>query len=197
MKNLGVAMVGGHGRREKDDFYPTPPEATEALLTLIKPRRVWEPACGDGAISKVLKCHGIDVVSTDLVDRGYGEGGVDFLEAEYLFAPAIVTNPPFKHAEAFARHAIALGADTVALLLKATFWNAAIRFPLFAQHPPEVVAPLMWRLDFTGGGAPTMDCAWAIWSIREGRDTTFIPLLKPKPRIPGTEDWPDDLVALI
>jgi len=34
--------------REKHDFYPTPPEATNALLdreTFDGP--IWEPACGD------------------------------------------------------------------------------------------------------------------------------------------------------
>jgi len=35
---------------------------------------IWEPACGDGAISKVLLAAGFDVVSTDLIDRGFGTG---------------------------------------------------------------------------------------------------------------------------
>ena len=192
MKNLGVAMVGGHGRREKDDFYPTPREATEALLDsgiVGHLKRVWEPACGDGAISRVLQARGATVVNTDLVDRGFGESGVDFLETNHLFAPAIITNPPFKLAEQFIRHGLDLGAETMAMLLKATFWNAASRLALFRDHQPAVVAPLTRRLDFTGGGAPTMDCVWVVWGAGWARSTThFRPLAKPAPRIPSVEE---------
>jgi hypothetical protein len=186
VKNLGVAMVGGHGKREKDDFYPTPREAVDALLesTVVGHlRKVWEPACGDGAISKVLESRGIQVVSTDIVDRGYGQGGVDFLETNHLFAPAIITNPPFKLAEQFIHHSLALGAETVAMLLKATFWNAASRLALYREHQPAVVLPLTWRLDFTGGGAPTMDCMWVVWGAGWTLGTTrFVPLAKAAPR---------------
>jgi ParB-like chromosome segregation protein Spo0J len=61
--------------QQKDGFYRTPTETTRALLKVEKFRsRVWELACGDGAISKVLIEAGYEVVSTDLIDRGYGEG---------------------------------------------------------------------------------------------------------------------------
>ena len=41
---------------------------------------VWECACGEGHISKVLESHGYNVVSTDLVYRGYGRlNPCDFL----------------------------------------------------------------------------------------------------------------------
>jgi len=36
--------------------------------------QIWEPACGDGAISRVLEAAGYQVISTDLIDRGYGQG---------------------------------------------------------------------------------------------------------------------------
>ena len=59
--------------RQIDDFYPTPPEATEALLNRYEFNRdIWEPACGDGAISKVLDAKGHDVISTDLNNFGCG-----------------------------------------------------------------------------------------------------------------------------
>jgi hypothetical protein len=40
---------------------------------------IWEPACGDGAISKELIKAGYTVVSTDLIDRDFGDGQADFL----------------------------------------------------------------------------------------------------------------------
>jgi len=37
-----------------DDLYETPPVAVEALLRVDRiPRRVWEPACGHGAIARI------------------------------------------------------------------------------------------------------------------------------------------------
>lgn len=191
MKNLGVALSGGHGNRRDKDFYPTPPEAVVALLEagiLPASGRVWEPACGDGAISRILERYRYGVVSTDLVDRGFGNGGVDFLETDRLLAPNIVTNPPFSLAEKFIRHALGLGAETLALLLKAQYWHAASRLDLFEKHRPSVIAPLTWRLDFTGGGAPTMDCAWVVWNKHATTPPLYLPLRKPKPLTPTLDE---------
>ena len=55
---------------------------------------IWEPACGDGAMSRILEAAGHTVISTDLVDRGYGRGGHDFLADHETMADHIVTNPP-------------------------------------------------------------------------------------------------------
>jgi hypothetical protein len=83
--------------RETHDFYPTWPAATRALLSVERfDGAIWEPACGDGAMSKVLEAAGHEVISTDLIDRGYGEGGRDFLMEWQPRAPNIVTNPPFR-----------------------------------------------------------------------------------------------------
>src|SRR5882672_437547 len=66
--------------RADHDFYPTPPEAVRALLSVEQfDGTIWEPACGDGAISRELQAHGHSVVATDLINRGHGQGGSDFL----------------------------------------------------------------------------------------------------------------------
>lgn len=68
--------------REEHDYYATEPKATELLMGLEKfDHNIWECACGEGHISKVLEKHGYAVKSTDLIDRGFGEGGVRFLKA--------------------------------------------------------------------------------------------------------------------
>lgn len=190
MQNLGVAMVGGHGKRRKDDFYPTPPEATRALLPLIAhwPLHVWEPCCGDGAISRVLEREGnFTVHSTDLVDRGYGTGGHDFFKAEASIAETIVTNPPFKPAAEFILHAADLGIVRMALLLKMTFWNAATRIKIWNWWQPTAIHPLTWRLDFDGRGAPTMDCMWCLWEPG-AKDTRFEPIARPMSKTESVED---------
>jgi adenine-specific DNA methylase len=68
--------------RQKDDWYPTPPSATAALLSREKfGKTIWEPAAGDGAIAKVCEKAGYDVVASDLNDYGYMDAlaNVDFL----------------------------------------------------------------------------------------------------------------------
>ena len=62
------------------DFFPTPRWATFALIENEKFNgEIWECACGDGTMSRVLEETGQPVRSTDLYDRGFGEAGVDFL----------------------------------------------------------------------------------------------------------------------
>lgn len=110
-------------RRIPNEFYPTPPEAVRALLS-VEPfdGSIWEPACGEGAISKVLSAAGHQVVSTDRYAYGFSETGVDFLAEQAPRARHIVTNPPYGRglADAFTLKALALTRQTggkTALLL--------------------------------------------------------------------------------
>jgi hypothetical protein len=95
---LGRAVHYSGYQREGQDFYATPAWVTEALLHHVRLRGpVWEPCCGDGAMSNVLAAHGHQVTSTDLMDRGFGTFGVDFLQAREVPGQccSIVTNPPY------------------------------------------------------------------------------------------------------
>lgn len=193
--SVGVAMAGGSvkdGRREHD-FYPTEPEAIHALIDAIqydleawslqnaKPVRFHEPACGDGAISKVLEGYGFDVLSTDLIDRGYGTGGIDYLVTKDT-RPFVITNPPFYLAEEFIRKAMDDGAERVWMLLKSTYFHAKNRIDLFENTPVSRIMPLSWRLDFTGQKCPTMECAWFEWSRGHKGDPAYGPILR-KPEL--------------
>jgi hypothetical protein len=87
----------GYDRKGRD-FYATPAWVTEALMRHVRFRGpIWEPCCGDGAMSSLLMDHGYDVVSTDLVDRGFGTPGMDFLAFRVVpgGCRSIVTNPPY------------------------------------------------------------------------------------------------------
>lgn len=159
--------------REKDDFYPTPVPATLALLRgeTFGPR-IWEPACGDGAISKVLQAAGHEVVSTDLFDRGFGESRIDFLMEHKLLAPEIVTNPPFKMAEQFVRHALDLGASKVAMMLRLAWLEGSQRKALFEGTPLARVHVASRRLNMArggvevgGGGGSMIAFAWFVWDV--------------------------------
>ena len=157
---------------DPNDYYATEPRATELLLEKEKfSRTVWEPACGEGHISKVLEANGYSVTSTDLVERGYGRGGVDFLKtpANGNVDADIITNPPYKHAKDFVEHALATVAPgrKVAMFLKLTFLEGQSRRELFRDNPPKKVYVASGRLqcgkngDFSG--ASMVAYAWFVW----------------------------------
>jgi hypothetical protein len=163
---IGGAMTG----RREGDFYATPPEATQALLRVESfVGDIWEPACGDGAISRVLQVNGYWVISSDLFDRGYGVSPCDFLKTTSSLAPNIVTNPPFKLANQFAETAIASATSKVALLVKLAFLEGAARAELFRRKPPARVWVFSKRVTFkqpgdTGaGGSGMMAFCWVVW----------------------------------
>ncbi|WP_310498292.1 hypothetical protein [Sandarakinorhabdus sp.] len=112
------------------DFTPTPEPVARAMVAL-EPwgPRVWEPACGDGALSGQFLRAGIDVVETDLAPRGVGSR-LDFLHARHLLAPEICTNPPYRDGltDAFAAKALELGARRVMLLMPLG-WMQAVQAP--------------------------------------------------------------------
>lgn len=170
--------------RRKLDYYPTPPEVTHALMQFLElPSylNVWECAAGEGHMANVIAEYGHHVVSTDIRETGFGSGGRDFLLEDKLQAPVIITNPPFQESEAFIRHAIGMGAEVVAMLLKSQYWHAAKRAKLFADHPPTWVLPLTWRPDFLfgeKGGAPTMEVLWTVW-VEDRTDTRYRVLARP------------------
>lgn len=130
------------------EFYPTPPEATRALLSAESfDGPIWEPACGQGHISKVLLDAGYDVVSTDLVPYGYGEAKRDFLAEARPLARHIVTNPPYGRglADAFAKHALDLTAETggtVAMLMNLSGLCHPMRHDFYVSRPPAVIYAL-------------------------------------------------------
>ena len=143
MSNLGYDRV-------EDDFYATPTWMIENILpTLInrglvnRGTKFVEPACGDGAISKVLENWELVTYSSDLCDRGYGTPGKDFLQstvADLRDGTFIFTNPPFGNlAEQFVRHALKLTKNVkngrVGMILRNEWDSGKGRMDLFQNHP--------------------------------------------------------------
>ena len=157
--------------RAENDFYATPPFAVEELLKLEEfSTNIWEPACGFGHISRVFEEHGHNVTSTDLIDRGYGKGGMDFLKSEAANMDCdIVTNPPYKYAQEFVEKALSVVAakHKVAMFLKLTFLEGKNRRRMFELYPPKVVYVSTSRLACAKNGTewiPSCICyAWFVW----------------------------------
>jgi len=167
MRSLG--KTGNPGRatlkERTDDAYDTPAEAVRALLTVEPlPTHIWEPAAGTGSIVNVLREAGHTVMATDI------DTGVDFL-MEYrapIGCGCIVTNPPYKLADEFVRHALTL-VPHVVMLLRFNFLEGVGRSDIIDQQLRRVHLfrnrlPMMHRKNWTGPRTTSMVAfAWFVW----------------------------------
>ena len=151
------------------DFFPTPAWATHALIDNEHfDNDIWECACGNGAMSEVLKLTGQNVISSDLYDRGYGSSGVDFLNNNET-AANIVTNPPYNSAEGFVKSGLQKAKNKFVLLLRLAFLEGANRQrTIFSSTPPSRVWVFSERITFYPAGAEqrgtgTTAYAWYVW----------------------------------
>jgi hypothetical protein len=166
------------------DYFPTPAWATHALMENESfEGDIWECACGDGAMSRVLAKHGNTVRSSDLFDRGFGEAGIDFNLAKTA-ADNIVTNPPYNSAEGFVRSGVKLARKKFALLLRLAFLEGANRQrTIFTESPPSRVWVFSERITFypagaIQGGSGTTAYAWFVWD-KQAETSTELRWLQP------------------
>lgn len=125
--------------------------------------------CGQGHIAKVLKSHGYNVYSSDLIDRGYGQVQ-DFFKIEKVNGD-IITNPPYKLATEFVYHALEVvnTGSKVAFLLKIQFLESEQRRKLFNLYPPKYVYVFSKRVacaknaEFEKYPSSAICYAWFIW----------------------------------
>src|SRR5262249_30435162 len=156
-----------------DDLYETPPVAVAALLRCEHlPHRLWEPACGRGAIVRPLRAAGHEVLASDLVD--YGDP-THFYRRDFLMeklpsgCEGIVTNPPYKLAEQFAAHAIAI-CPLVIMLMRLAFYESERRCDVLENcglariHCFRKRLPMMHRAGWEGRKANSgMAFCWMVW----------------------------------
>ena len=161
--------------RENNDYYATDPVAAEWLLKLeTLSKDIWECSCGGGHLSKVFESAGHTVRSTDLIDRGYGISGVDFLTCKKIFNGDIITNPPYKFAKEFIEKAMELVGEgfKVIMFLKIQFLEGKARRKMFKKYPPKTIWISSSRIlcaknaDFDGmeaGGGSAVAYGWFVW----------------------------------
>lgn len=151
-KTTTYAILGASNHSEteraENDFYATDPKTLEIFLEALKRDNlklhnyIWECACGKGHLSKVLEEKGYKVISSDLIDRGYGRSEIDFLKIKSNeWRGDILTNPPYKYAKEFVEKAIEItriGAYVI-MLLKIQFLEGKDRRKLFDKYPPRYV----------------------------------------------------------
>lgn len=173
-----------------NNLYETPPEAMRALLSLTSfSRKLWEPACGRGAISRMLEDAGYEVELSDLIDYGTADRHGEVQRVEDFCAtsprrddpdrPDIVTNPPYgADLNRFVAHALrAHRPRRMALLLNLNFlcgFDDPERCYAMDECPPATVyvftrrLPMMHRDGWDGPEASSrMNTAWFVWDLDE------------------------------
>lgn len=160
--------------RQKEDYYATAPRAAELLLE-VEPDldNIWECACGEGHLAKVFDNAGKLLWATDIIDRGYGQGVIDFLRPTHYTTHTgdIVTNPPYKFAKEFIEKAlnIILPHRKVCMFLKVTFLEGKARKEFFKKYPPKIVYVCSGRIpcakngDFDKYPSSAVAYAWYVW----------------------------------
>lgn len=173
---MGVLVKNGISKtavREANDYYATDPKAMIELLKYETFNKdVWECACGEGNLSEVLKAHGYNVFSTDLIDRGYPDELIDFLKNDREWNGDIITNPPFKYTTEFilkSLEAIPEG-NKVAMFLKINYLSGKARYrDIYSKFPPQRVYVFSGRVACSKNNTPegykggAMDYVWMIW----------------------------------
>ena len=171
----GGKLAGGNPARGRieNDFYATHPDSVKALLArekIIYP--AWEPACGEGHIAKLLT--GGKVLATDLIDRGYGTGGIDFLYGDHLGEiNTIITNPPFNLFTEFLIKALNTAQKKVIMFGKLQALEGQKRASVLEKTPLRTVyvfkkrqQPLRDGKETDDNGkklSSTMAFAWFVW----------------------------------
>lgn len=183
-RNSTFVMLGASNhtnkKREVNDFYATDPHALEIFLDRLEQdniklhKNIWECACGQGHLSEVLKKRGYKVCSTDIIDRGYGDGQIDFLRKKCFeddLMADILTNPPYKYAQEFVEKSLEIQANRyyTIMFLKIQFLEGQARKKLFQKYPPKYVYVNSSRQmcamngEFEKYNATAICYCWFIW----------------------------------
>ncbi len=123
-KGKNFSANNATGKRKKSDFYETPYTLTRKFLDVEyfnKNSTVCEPACGGGAITRVLKEHWED----DKVTAYDQETNFLWETGEYDY---IITNPPFSIAFEFIQRAKLVAKSKFAFLLPLSYLHGKKRF---------------------------------------------------------------------
>ncbi|WP_448208682.1 hypothetical protein [Azospirillum sp. sgz302134] len=189
------------------DFLPTAPWAVRAFVEQyladdLAGSVVLEPACGGGDMARTLCEYAPTVLTADIAD--YGLAGIDgrpvrigdFLAWEPdREIDWVITNPPFKRAEAFIQHARRFARRGVAVLVRHAFSESIGRFErLFRDTRPDLEAVYVERVNMVLGRLdPEISTAtaytWMVWRTGGDGDTRKRWIAPARDRLERDSDW--------
>jgi hypothetical protein len=163
--------------KERRGHYVEPDWVSRRLFEVEQfDRRIHDPACGWGTITKEAVAAGYRYVGgSDIVNRRQHGLGPNFYKRDFLECrgslegTSIVCNPPFDHVQEFCKHALELGASKVAMISLVRRLNAAHwlqELPLrrvWLLTPRPSMPPGSW---ITAGNKPnggTQDFVWLVF----------------------------------
>lgn len=170
-------------KRADSDYYATDPRALARLLKRFNAfqHKVWEPACGEGHLAKVLVEKKYQVKKSDIMVRSYPCEQIDFLNYNDEWDGDIITNPPYALATEFVLHALELlhPMNMAAFFLKIQFLETKRRYEtIFKKQPPKYVFVFRDRITVAKNGdikefekSSAVCYAWYIWSKGLGGPT--------------------------
>ena len=172
-----MTVTASNYARAANDLYQTEPWATEVLLRHfpVAGLGVWEPAAGNHMMADVLRQHGAQVATSDIVTYDREHDAIrDFLSPGYAGPEfcAIITNPPYgkgnRDAVRFAELALER-CDGMVALLPAKFGFGKTRRHLFQDNRRFMAKiALLDRISWAGNGETgTEDHAWYVWGSGE------------------------------
>ncbi|WP_406853512.1 hypothetical protein ABEG18_13145 [Alsobacter sp. KACC 23698] len=171
--NAPVKLNAHLWARHPDDWYVEPEWVSERLFAVERFRgTVLDPACGTGRIVRAAQMAGLHAWGEDIVVRSPDCARVSNFLIERVGANNVISNPPFKHAEAFVTRALEVAMDKVAMLLPSAWvhgdersrWleSTPLRRVLFITPRPSMPPGPVIEAGIKAGGG-TSDFAWFIW----------------------------------
>lgn len=181
------------GTRHENDDYPTHPDCalaivkwlSEAQLPGVSPKNpavILEPTAGSGPFVAAVRAVYPDatIVASDLMDRreaclavgasaAFQGDALQIRSAAIAVCDLIISNPPFKLADALVRHFYAHMKDgaVLALLLPVTFLGSQERWQagegLYALAPLAGLSPIVPRPEFGEASSPKFEAGVFIW----------------------------------
>jgi len=167
--------------RVPNDYYSTDPLAIDMLEKyglLDKNVKYYEVACGDGSLSKRLESYGYDVISSDLIDRGYGTPNKDFLKDTEMKDGSIITNPPYKHLQDFILKGLELANNKLYIFAKIQSLEGIKRYKnIYSKRTPEKVCVFVKRINCYRNGiqkdySSAVCYCWLIFDNKNPTDDT-------------------------
>jgi hypothetical protein len=173
--------VGATGRVKLDAYFTPNKLAQEAVGWLVRDGYLWpgmtalEPSAGRGAWIRALAQVPTHTTALDVdPDRVAELRGVvadpvlgDFETHDFgAVFDGIVGNPPFVHAEAHVRRALALrdARGVAAFLLRLAFLESKERIPFWKEHPASKIYVLSERPSFSGGSTDNAAYGVFVWA---------------------------------